>query len=70
MEAPRLGVESEPRLPAYATATATATASLDPRCICELRHSLWHPLTEARDQMHPHGHHVGFLTFEPQRERL
>ena len=50
MEVPSLGVESEPRLPAYATATATP----DPSLICDLRHSLqqcWilNPLSEARD---------------------
>ena len=35
MEVPRLGVESEPQLPAYARGTAT----LDPSCICNLHHS-------------------------------
>ena len=53
MEVPRLGVELELELPAYATATAT----LDPRHICDLRQSLrqcWilNPLKEARDQTH------------------
>ena len=37
MEDLRLGVESEPQLPAYTTATAT----LDPSCICDLHRSLW-----------------------------
>ena len=51
MELPRLGVESELQLPAYATATATG----DPSCICDLHHSSWqrwipYPLREARDQ--------------------
>ena len=49
MEVPRLGVESELQLLAYATATAT----LDPSHICEPYHSLqqhWNPLCEARDQ--------------------
>ena len=50
MEVPRLGVESEPQLPAYTTATATR----DPRHICDLPHSSWqrripNPLSEARD---------------------
>ena len=50
-EVPRLGVESELQLPAYATATATP----DPSCICDLRHSsqqclILNPLSEARDQ--------------------
>ena len=38
MKVPRLGVESELQLPAYATATATATPDLS--CICDLHHSL------------------------------
>jgi len=51
MEVPRLGVELELQLPAYATAIAT----LDPNHICDLRHSLWHcqifnPLSKTRDQ--------------------
>ena len=51
MEVPRLGVEWELQLPAYATATAT----LDLNCICDLHHSLqqcWilNLLSEARDQ--------------------
>ena len=50
MEVPRLGVESELQLLAYATATAT----WDPRHICDLHHSSWqcqilNPLSEARD---------------------
>ena len=35
MEVPRLGVETELQLPAYATATATLDLSL----ICDLHHS-------------------------------
>ena len=50
MEVPRLGVEWELQLPAYATATATQDLS----CICDLYHSSWqcqilNPLNEARD---------------------
>ena len=50
MEVPRLGVELELQLPAYTTAKVT----LDPSCICDLRHSLWqhrilNPLNKARD---------------------
>ena len=51
MEVPRLAVESELQLPAY----ATATAKLDPSHVCDLHYSLWqhqilYPLSEARDQ--------------------
>ena len=51
MEVPRLGVESELQLLAYATATATQ----DPSYICDLHHILRqcqipYPLSEARDQ--------------------
>ena len=51
MEVPRLGVESELQLSAYATATAT----LDLSHICDLHHSSWQcqvfdPLSKARDQ--------------------
>ena len=50
LEVPRLGVESELQLPAYATATARP----DPSHICDLHHSscqCWmaDPLSEARD---------------------
>ena len=53
MEVPRLGVESEPLLPAYTTATATQ----DPSHICDLHHSsrqrqIPNPLSEARGQTH------------------
>ena len=51
MEAPRLGVESELQLSAYATATATR----DPSLVCDLHHNSWqrqifNPLSEARSQ--------------------
>ena len=51
MEIPRLGVELELQLPAYATATATWALSH----ICHLHHSSWHsqilnPLSRARDR--------------------
>ena len=51
MEIPRLGVESESQLLAYATATAMQDLSL----ICDLYCSSWqswilNPLSEARDQ--------------------
>ena len=53
MEVPRLGVESELQLLAYATATATP----DPSHVCNLHHGSWQhwiliPLSEARDQIH------------------
>ena len=37
MEVPRLGVTSELKLPAYATATATS----DPSCECDLHYTYW-----------------------------
>ena len=51
MEVPRLGVESELQLPAYATATAT----WDLRSDCNLHRSsqqqqILKPLSKARDQ--------------------
>jgi len=51
MEIPRLGVESELQLLAYATATATP----DPSHVCDLHHSSWqcqilNPLIEARNR--------------------
>ena len=51
MEVPRLGVELELQLPAYATATATQDLSR----VCDLHHSSrqrWtvKPLSKARDQ--------------------
>ena len=52
-EVPRLGVESELKLPAYATATATSDLSH----VCDLHHSshqcqILDPLSEAKDQTH------------------
>ena len=52
---PRLGVESQLQLPAYATAIATATATPDLSCIWYLRCSVWqhwilNPLSKVRDQ--------------------
>ena len=51
MEVPRLGVQSELQLPAYATATAMS----DPSHICDLHHSSWQRwilnlLSKARDR--------------------
>ena len=51
MEVPRLGVQSELQLLAYATATAMP----DPSRTCNLHHSSWccgnlNPLSEARDR--------------------
>ena len=51
MEVPRLGVESELQLLAYATATAMP----DPSRVCDLHHRSWQcqiliPLSEAWDQ--------------------
>ena len=51
MEAPRLGVQWELRLPAYTTATAMQDLSH----VCDLHHSsrqcqILNPLSEARDQ--------------------
>ena len=51
MEVPRLGVQLELQLLAYATATSTQ----DPSCVCDLHHSsqqcqILNPLSEARDQ--------------------
>ena len=53
MEVPRLGVESELLLPAYARVTATP----NPNCICDLHHSsqqhrILNPLSKARDRTH------------------
>ena len=53
MEVPRLGVESELQLPAYATATATS----DPIWVCDLHLSsqqcwILNPLSEIRDRTH------------------
>ena len=53
MEFPKLGVQLELLLTAYATATAMP----DPSCVCYLPHSSWqcqilNPLSKARDQTH------------------
>ena len=50
MEVPRLGVQLELQLPAYARAPATP----DPSRVCDLHHSSWqrwifNPLSEAKD---------------------
>ena len=69
MEVPRLGVQSELQLPAYATVTATP----DPSCIFDLHHSSWqsgilNPLSETRDGPVSSWILVGFITTEPQLE--
>ena len=51
MEVPRLGVQLELQLPAYATATATP----DLYCVCDLHYrsrqlQILNPLSKARDQ--------------------
>ena len=51
MEVPRLGIELELQLLAYATATQ------DPSCVCNLYHSsqqcqIFNPLSQARDWTH------------------
>ena len=53
MKVPRLGVQSELQLPAYARATAMP----DPSHVCDLHHSSWQcripkPLRKARDWTH------------------
>ena len=64
MEVPRVGVESELQLLAYATATAAPDLSH----ICDLHRSLqqhWILNPTERGQgwnLHPHGHYVRFLT--------
>ena len=69
MEFPRLGVESELQLLAYATATATPDLSH----ICKLHWSslqywILNPLREARDQIRIRWILVGFITAEAQWE--
>ena len=59
MEVPRLGVEMELQLPAYATAIAIATQ--DPSCICDLctAHAMLdiNPLRESQgSNVHLHGY--------------
>ena len=51
MEVPRLGVESELQLPAYATGAATQ----NPSHVCDIQHSsaqrqILNPLSKARDR--------------------
>ena len=53
LDVPRLEVQSDLQLPAYATATATQ----DPSCVYDLHHSsrqrrILNPLSEARDGTH------------------
>ena len=70
MEVPRLGVQLELQMPAYATAGATR----DPSRVCDLHHSsqqhwILIPLSEARDRtLVLTWILVGFFTAEPQRE--
>ena len=69
MEFPRLGVEPELQLPAYATATP------DPSCICDLHHSSWqhwilNPLSVARDRTCILMDIVGSVSTAPQWELL
>ena len=66
MEAPKLGVESELQLPAYATATAVP----DPSHVFDLHYSsqqrqILNPLSKARDRTQ-----VMFITTEPRCELL
>ena len=54
MEVPRLGVDSEPQLPAYAT---PQPAMPDLSLVCDPHHSSWQHrilnlLSEAKDQTH------------------
>ena len=63
MEVPRLGVELELQLPAYATTTAMP----DPSYICDLQCSSWqcwilNPLSEARIKPAPSWILFGFIT--------
>ena len=56
VDVPKLGVESELQLPAYATATATS----DPSHVCDLHHSsqqsqILNPLRQG-SILHPHGY--------------
>ena len=62
MEVPRLGVELELQVPAYARATAT----WDPSLVCNLHHSSWqyrivNPLSEGRDRTATSWFLVGFV---------
>ena len=69
MKVPRLGVELELQLLAY----ATATAMRDPSRICDLHHSspqrgIPDPLSEARDRSRTLMMLVGFVSTAPQWE--
>ena len=71
MEVPRLGVESELQLLAYATTKATATG--DPSCVCDLYHSSWQhqvlkPLSKARDRTCVLVDASQFVSTEPRQE--
>ena len=66
-EIPRLGIESELQLLAYAIATQ------DLSCICDLQHRPWqrqslNPLSRARDWIHILMILVSLVTTEPQQE--
>ena len=67
MEVPRLGVESELQLPAYAIATATPDLSRT----CKLHHSSWQRrILNPRGQgsnLHPHGYWLGLLPLSHNR---
>ena len=69
MEVPRLSLESELQLPAYATATATWALSR----VCDLRHSSWqrqilNPLGGAGIKYVSSWILVRFITTKPQWE--
>ena len=70
-EFPRLGVESEPQLPAYITATAT----WHPSRVCNLYHSsgqrgILNPLSKAGIEPASSWLLVRFISAEPRRELL
>ena len=65
VEIPRLGVESELQLPAY----AIATAMWDPSHVCDLHHGSGQCCKQGQElNPHPHDSQSGSLTTEPQRE--
>ena len=71
MEIPRLGVQSDLLLPAYARATATP----DPSFVCDLHHSSGNagsPTHWARPGTKPESSRIliGFVSATPQRELL
>ena len=69
MEVPRLGVKSQLQLSAYATATATRDQAASATYTTAHGNATFlTQLSKARDQTHPHGCQVGFVTTEPQRE--